>query len=296
MALDPGVRLAADAALARYDTHLRDLRRRYPTALIALRQFAERRGDPALADWPDWCWVPMAGSVAVVTSAQGPPADIARVAALAAWRLGRGVYVLDEDVTVDAVATVHQRQTIPADQILNGLPEFCCYVVLPEVPVRHPSGAAAPPKGLYVHLESDANTRRPELRLLLDRDGSWEGLLSVIIYLDRATLTTSAADVLAQARASLAGVAGTDLRAIPTGYDVDPAQGLMWALSYLAWPAILALTDPTVHIVGLERPGERPQRAQPVAAAAGGRRWRAAPDPGRWRVTKDVPRPQLRQV
>jgi hypothetical protein len=296
MSLDPNAHAAAAAAVARCDAHLRELRRRYPTALISLRQFAERRGDPALTDWPDWCWLPMAGAVAVVTSTQGPPADIARVAALAAWRLGRGVYVLDEDVTVDAVATVHQHQTIPTAQILNGLPEFCCYVVLPEIPVRHPVDAAVPPKGLYVHLEADANTGRPELRLLLDQDGSWEGLVSVIIYLDRATLATSAADVLAQARASAAGAVGTDLRAIPAAYDLDPAQGLMWALGYLAWPAVLALTDPTVHIVGLERPGERPQRARPVPVEAGRSQWRAAPEPQRWRVTRTIPRPQLRRV
>jgi hypothetical protein len=295
MPLDPSARGAVELAVARCDGHLRELRRRYPTALISLRQFAERRGDPALADWPDWCWLPMAGAVAVVTSAHGPPADIARVAALAAWRLGRGVYVLDEDVAVDAVATAHQSETIPADQILNGLPEFCCYLVLPEVPGRHPA-AAVPPKGLYVHLEADATTGRPELRLLLDQDGSWEGLVSVIIYLDRATLTTSAADVLAQARTSAAGVAGTDLRAIPAAYTADPAQGLMWALGYLAWPAVLALTEPTVHIVGLERPGERPQRARPVPVEAGRPQWRAAPEPRRWRVTRTIPRPQLRRV
>jgi hypothetical protein len=296
MSLDPDAAGAAEAAVGRCDALLKELRRRYPIALISLRQFAERRGDPALGGWPDWCWLPMAGAVAVVTSAQGPPGDIARVAALAAWRLGRGVYVLDEDVAVDAVATAHQRQTIPADQILNGLPEFCCYVVLPEVPGPHPAGAAVPPRGLYVHLEFDANTHRRELRLLLDLDGSWEGLVPVIIYLDRATLATSAADVLAQVRASAAGVAGTDLRAVPGAYDVDPVQGVMWALGYLAWPAVLAVTDPTVHIVGLERPGERPHRAGPVPGPAGRGQWRAAPEPRRWRVTKTVPRPHLRRV
>jgi hypothetical protein len=161
---------------------------------------------------------------------------------------------------------------------------------LPESPTEDAATIAF--KGLYVHLEHDSNTGRPELRVLLDIDGSWDRLTPAIIYLNRATLTTSAADVAAQVRAGLVGATSTDLRAIPTGHDIDPLQGLQWAMGYLGWPVVLALTDPDVHVVGAERPGERPERARPAEDGT----WRAAPAPRVWRVTAAVPRPPLRPV
>ncbi|WP_157528727.1 hypothetical protein [Nocardia sp. NRRL S-836] len=53
------------------------------------------------------------------------------------------------------------------------LPEWCCYLTLPPklADLDTPDDVFRP-RGIYVHLESNANTGRPELRLLLDTDGT----------------------------------------------------------------------------------------------------------------------------
>lgn len=51
-------------------THISDVRRRYPHAFDQMREFRNAKGR-GLPDWPDWCWVPMAGGYAVV-SGGGP--------------------------------------------------------------------------------------------------------------------------------------------------------------------------------------------------------------------------------
>ena len=51
-------------------THVHDVRARYPHAFDQMREFRREKGR-GLPDWPDWCWVPMAGGYAVV-SGGGP--------------------------------------------------------------------------------------------------------------------------------------------------------------------------------------------------------------------------------
>ena len=82
------------ASVARVDALLAEYRRYYPDALAVSGGLVERRGEPGL-EWPDWCWLPMAATVAYLTSrgvhGDRLGTDIGRVAALTQWRIGWGV-------------------------------------------------------------------------------------------------------------------------------------------------------------------------------------------------------------
>lgn len=164
---------------------LAELDRRYPTARREYRQFRNRRGQDGLPSWPDWCYVPLAGAAAVVSAGElsslrfDQAQEIGRVGALMAWRVRRGVWPISPLLW----AALGERELAEDTPLapLYRLPEPCVYLAPPT-----PLG---PILGAYVHLEHDANTRRPELRLLLDTTGSWDGLLPVPLLLDGGTLS-----------------------------------------------------------------------------------------------------------
>lgn len=146
------------------------LSRDYPGAWAALDQFRADKGRNGLPDWPAWCYLPMAASYAVVSGGGAGrvsidrAGDVARLAALSAWRMTQGIYRFDPAV-FGAVRDTPVAGDIPAD-VLYRLPEWCVYV---ETPGMQAFGGAL--HGCWVHLESDANNGRVELRLLLDGDG-----------------------------------------------------------------------------------------------------------------------------
>lgn len=137
------------------------------------------RGRDGLPNWPSWCFIPIAGGIAAVTggadlaSADLTPderADIASkgavAAALAAWRMTKGVYRFDQDL-LEALWSTPVTGDIPS-QLLRRLPEWCVYVTV---------GREVPDDGLlhgaWAHLEFDVNETREELRFLLDFDAGW---------------------------------------------------------------------------------------------------------------------------
>lgn len=171
------------------------LSRDYPGAWSALDQFRADKGRSGLPDWPDWCYLPMAASYAVVSGggplrvSPGRAGDVARVAALSAWRMTQGIYRFDPAV-FDAVRDTPVVGDIPAD-VLYRLPEWCVYI---ETPGMQAFGGAL--HGCWVHLESDANDGRAELRLLLDSDA---GLHPIPLHLGRWPLAESLGRMQAEA-------------------------------------------------------------------------------------------------
>ena len=242
---------AASEAQARGRDIERQLLDRYPRAWD---QMDAMRDDPPM-DWPEWCLLPMAAAVAIATSgASGPlPAGrnlpIAHLAALYAWRFARSVYVVEPGLMSRLLGQVPDAVSGPG--AFTGLPEWCVYI------------AAADPEwpgaGLWAHLESDANTGRPELRLLLDPTGTGDvmDLVPVPVYLDRPTLTEGLADFRATAAASVhAGQVrtGADVRgAQPDAATVSLADRVDQYLSLL-----LYLARPEADITNALRPSVRP--------------------------------------
>lgn len=191
--------------------------------------------------WPDWCLLPMGAATAVATSrpAAMQPHTIALMSALYAWRFSRSVWLIEPALTSRLLTQVPDAITV---QDLAGLPEWCVYIA-----AGHPEW---PGGGLWAHLEHDANTGRPELRLLLDLG---DIVMPIPVYLDRDSVVEALADYRDTALAS-PGRTGVDAREAELDAAVvrlaDQIDGYLGLLTYLA--------RPEADIVHADRAGVRP--------------------------------------
>ncbi|SES28876.1 hypothetical protein SAMN05216188_13080 [Lentzea xinjiangensis] len=290
----------ATDVIGRVDALLKESRRRYPDALATAGRLRESQHGRQLS-WPSWCWPPMAGFHAYLTGKGVFPAlELGRVTALTLWRLGRGVYVPDTEVADNAAGTLHattsggaaawDRAVLLRVQDWARLPEWCCYLSFPSgFERREDVDAVLAPAGVFVHLEHDHNTGRPELRLLLDIDGTWDNLIPIPVYLDRPTLGAALADAGAVTQAVQAGHIGADVRSLAGPTRTDAVSGL------IAWnvlPLALSLIDPDARFAGPTSPGTVPAPAQRHAGGL----WKPAPATTQWNITYRSPGPHLKLV
>lgn len=136
--------------------------RRYPWAW---ESYARLLADPP-AQWPSWCWCPLAGAYAVISRGEAPPlttADVSALGALAAWRATQGIYRVHPTLLAELLATPISGD-LPTETLLR-LPEWCVYI---ETPGHVLWGE--PLHGYWAHLEHDVQTARRELRIVLDID------------------------------------------------------------------------------------------------------------------------------
>lgn len=292
--------MTATDVIGRVDALLKESRRRYPDALAMAGRLREAQDGQQLS-WPSWCWLPMAAFHAYLVGRNVFPAlELGRVTALTLWRLGRGVYVPDTEVADYAASTLHatttsgatawDRAKLPPVQDWARLPEWCCYLSFPSgFEHREDVDAVFAPAGVFAHLEHDHNTGRPELRLLLDIDGSWDNLIPIPIYLDRPTLGAALADAGAVTQAVQAGHTGADVRSLTGPTHADAMRGL------IAWnvlPLVLSLIDPDARFIDPSTPRTGPAPAQRHASGV----WKPAPATTRWDITYRSPGPHLRLV
>lgn len=156
----------------------------YPGTWKLYETFRAGRGKD-LPSWPEWCWCPLAASYAIVSgggSNQVPLdriMDVGVLGALAAWRMTQGIYRYDSDLFAALWSTPLDGQ-LPID-VLYHLPEWCVYV---EAPHGHEYNGQSL-YGWFVHLEWDAETKRPELRFVFDLA---QELLPFMVHLTELTL------------------------------------------------------------------------------------------------------------
>ena len=136
-------------------------------------------------DWPNWCYLPVtatysyiAEETALALGAEEPseltqhmkddPAhmmaavyDCSLASALAAWRMGRGIYRFDADFAAALVETPLDGE-LPVDLLLH-LPEWCVYVDWQDPGERV--------DGFFAALEWDLKREEPELRLYINVEG-----------------------------------------------------------------------------------------------------------------------------
>lgn len=193
-----------DRRICRPREHLVALGQRYPSAWKQVDEMRADRGK-GLPAWPEWCFLPLAGAYSIVSAELQVPrlstahvGDVARLGALAAWRVTQGIYRFDPDVYTAVIDTPLERE-IPSE-ILYRLPEWCVYLETPGL-----AWAGAPLHGVWAHLEWDANTGRSELRMLTDSDA---GLLPIILHLGPWPLSEAIERAQAEAQRNAAATAG----------------------------------------------------------------------------------------
>ena len=175
-----------EATADRVTGYLSDLSRRFPFIWEQVEALRSRRGKD-LPQWPDWCYLPLAGAYVIANQGRGVlPAgnDVAVIGALSTWHATQGIYRIDRDV-FDAVWDT-PVETLPVE-VFYQLPEWCLYVEIP----APPSGC-----GFFAHLEWDADDGSSKLRLLFDNAGE---LLPVVLRLTRTTVSECLAEALQEA-------------------------------------------------------------------------------------------------
>lgn len=201
-AAKPIAALTAEQLSRRISGHLLRAESAYPGLW---REFASFRDSQckAGANSTNSCWMPIAAGIAIATRDAGCHLGRAEailtvspwglntptvLTALATWRLGKAVIRFDPTLA-DHLDKTDDVAEIPA-RILTRLPAWCVYITAPRS--IHQVFDLEMVHGAFVHVESDANTGRQELRLLLDADGACgPELIPLVLYIDRGTVTAS---------------------------------------------------------------------------------------------------------
>lgn len=160
--------------------HLTAVGRDYPKAWSIASEFRERRGKD-LPNWPDWCYMPFAGAEGIISEKSGDDilhrlskaTDMARVAALVAWRPTQGIYRFDETL-YESIVKTPVKGDIPCN-VLYRMPEWCVYLETPEM-----SFQGSDIYGAFVHLDWNEDQEHEELRILIDAE---VGLTPVNIHI-----------------------------------------------------------------------------------------------------------------
>jgi len=176
---------------------LNELSHKYSDIWKMVDLFQQGRGKD-LPDWPEWCFLPASAAYQIVAYSLGVERvtfehkeklmDIAAISALAAWRVTKGIYIFDKTLQ-DSLISTPISGDIP-HEILFRVPEWCVYIGTPGLQYIN-----APLYGFFAHLESDANTGRVELRLLLDTE---KGLFPIPLHLGAWGLEESVSRFMAE--------------------------------------------------------------------------------------------------
>lgn len=152
-----------------------------------------------LPAWPDWCYAPMAASLAVARRVSTGHDSVTlgqQLAALAPWRISKEAYVFDPDMEQLLYEQADDLE-IPGEILLQ-LPYPCFYV---ETSALEYAGERF--CGMLVHLEYDANNRDRELRLLFLRaDGTGFG---TPVHIDDSSVSASMQRTLREAHKNARG-------------------------------------------------------------------------------------------
>lgn len=240
--------------------YLREIRSRYDEPWIQVEDFRRARGK-GLPAWPEWCYLPLAASYAIVSGGGSNRVPLERMpevgvlGALATWRVTQGIYEYDQTI-LDALAATPIEGDIPTE-VLYRLPEWCPYILTPGVTLP---GLGDALHGFFAHLEWDAKTTRHELRLVLDvdRDGRPQLLVWLPLHLGHGSLTDCLAAAAEEGRrqAAAIGVEIESTLAVIGGLSIAP---LVSILLYLCSEAS-EIHERAVEGTGREHPRRPPAR------------------------------------
>lgn len=203
--------------------HLITASRRWPDAWKLVDQMRVDRGKD-LPDWPEWCFLPLAGAHAIVTGGGfHTPSSlddmaVGVVGALAAWRPTQGIYRFHTDL-FEAVWDTPIEGELPIE-LLYHLPEWCVYI---ETPGKRFSNHEI--YGFFAHLEYDVNDGRSELRFLID--ASHDRVIPIALHLVPGGIAASVERFMVHASAEKV-----------TGHDLESWELLKHELAIATSPLI----------------------------------------------------------
>ena len=276
--------------------HLRIITEEYPGIWQQVDTMRQQRG-LSLPQWPAWCFLPLAGAVAVITRGiPDPPPQllvgpaIGIVGALAAWRVTQGIYRVDPDV-FEALWTTPLEGELPT-ALLYHLPEWCVYIACPTP--RALLGERYRLYGWYAHLEWDANTHEQELRLLFDTDiPLGAGLVPLAVHLGEWDLGVAVQRALATSLDNLR-VLGAPQLATGLQEHLAEASTQLQALCQPLVSVVLYLCSVAADIRDARGTDRLPKKPQPVRTKRGERLFPPA-QPTTWEVAYRLGAP-LRQA
>lgn len=164
---------------------IKDLGNEYPKIWQIIDDMRSQKGK-SLPKWADWCFLPMAGAYAMANQGKDSQinikkiSDVARISALAAWRVSQEIYRFHPE-TFKRISETPLKGDLPSELIYR-LPEWCVYI---ELQGDTPEKPESKDHGFFAHLEDDHNTGHHELRILVDSE---RGFLPIIIHLEKPTL------------------------------------------------------------------------------------------------------------
>jgi hypothetical protein len=199
--------------------------KQYPTAFKDADAFRADQGKDGLPRWPSWCFLPLAGALAIATEGHPHPdtlpwartADAALLGALMAWRPTQGIYRFDPEVFAHVIRTPLDH--VPFE-VLYRLPEWGVYV---ETPGLFFQGESL--RGFWAHLEWDVNTQRTEVRFVLDTPN---GCRALALHCEEGSLQESV-DRMWQEATHQAQKRGKTLPTLPSDFkdEVRPWVSLL---------------------------------------------------------------------
>lgn len=215
-----------------------DIERRFPPAWMEADSFRARRGVPPIPEWPWWCYLPMAGWIAIASDGcdvedlrMEHVVNAAILQAVGTWRMTKGIYSVGPVPPSDHMS----------ERLLGAFPEWCMYV-----------------KGEYnffVSLESDVHDGRPELRFLLDFPDS---LISIPVHIGGWTVEEGLRRASDEAQKNAFNLLGRILPEGPPGI-LPMVKGLVGVVGRIVSPGAI--------ITGRGR--DRPGNPEPVKARGG---------------------------
>ena len=254
----------------RLEKHVSSLGQKFPGIWRTIDRARSFRGKTL--DWPDWCFLPISGYLAILTN--GAPletihklpvkerlaiSDVAQaLSALAPWRVTKGIYRFHPEL-IDIVSSMSPDANLPVELFFH-LPEWCIYV-----PTKGRFLGDDPIYGFFCHLEYDSNTGRRELRFLVDYD---KGFIPVILHIDKGTIEEAVKDAQ---RESFNNIEKYNLRGMK---NVMPSPKELELYIEKVRPMvslILYLCSVNAEIVSPTEPGRKPSLPAPKRTKKGER-------------------------
>ncbi len=246
----------AQEVVQRLQRHLTALGKRYPGIW---KEIDRARQELKKFGWPEWCFMPMAGYLAIL--AKDHP-DFHRLpmtlqltaikesqvfAALAPWRTTQGIYQFHPEIE-SKISSTPLVGNLPTE-LFYRLPEWSVYICYEE----KLKGTAC--YGFFTHLEWDMNQKRPELRILLDTE---YGFIGIPIHLDAGSIESAVGKAVNEAELNAAKYGSRKLSRLIEQGEAEVRKFLADNISGMI-SLILYLCSVNAEIRSSRNPDKRPQ-------------------------------------